>query len=65
MFTGKGITFDSGGISLKGANKMDEMRADMAGAACVVGVMKAVAQLKLPINVIGKKTFLDCLKSII
>jgi leucyl aminopeptidase len=50
---GKGITFDSGGISLKPSNKMDEMRYDMCGAATVLGIFKAVAKLGLPINLIG------------
>ncbi|KAG8236673.1 hypothetical protein J437_LFUL014401, partial [Ladona fulva] len=53
VFVGKGVTFDSGGISLKPARKMDEMRADMGGAACVVATINAVASLKLPINMIG------------
>lgn len=51
---GKGITFDSGGISLKPSAKMDEMRADMGGAANVVGVTLSLAALKVPVNV---KTF--------
>lgn len=48
---GKGITFDSGGISLKGASKMDQMRGDMGGAANVVSTMWALASLKAPVNV--------------
>lgn len=48
---GKGITFDSGGISLKGGSKMDEMRADMGGAACVAATIVALAELKVPVNV--------------
>lgn len=48
---GKGITFDSGGISLKGGSKMDEMRADMGGAACVAATIAALAELKVPVNV--------------
>lgn len=48
---GKGITFDSGGISLKPGSKMDEMRADMGGAACVAGTIAALAELKVPVNV--------------
>jgi leucyl aminopeptidase len=47
---GKGITFDTGGISLKPAAEMDEMKYDMCGAASVLGAMKAVALMKLPIN---------------
>jgi leucyl aminopeptidase len=47
---GKGITFDTGGISLKPAAEMDEMKFDMCGAASVLGTMKAAATLKLPLN---------------
>jgi leucyl aminopeptidase len=50
---GKGITFDSGGISIKPSAKMEEMKSDMAGGAAVIAAMKAAAGLKLPINVIG------------
>ncbi|MEM9171444.1 MAG: leucyl aminopeptidase [Pseudomonadota bacterium] len=50
VLVGKGITFDSGGISLKPGPMMDEMKFDMGGAAAVLGVMAAVAALKLPIN---------------
>ena len=50
---GKGITFDSGGISLKDPPAMDEMKFDMSGAAAVLGALRAVAELKLPINVVG------------
>ena len=50
---GKGITFDSGGISIKPSAGMDEMKHDMSGAAAVVGAMRAVALLKLPFPVIG------------
>lgn len=50
---GKGVTFDAGGISLKPAAEMDEMKYDMGGAASVFGTLTAVAELKLPINVIG------------
>ena len=53
VLVGKGVTFDSGGISIKPAAAMDEMKFDMAGAASVLGVMQAVAQLALPINVVG------------
>jgi len=53
VFVGKGITFDTGGISIKPSAGMDEMKFDMCGAASVFGVMKAVAELKLKINVIG------------
>ena len=50
---GKGITFDTGGISIKPAAEMDEMKFDMCGAASVLGTMKAAALMKLPLNVIG------------
>jgi leucyl aminopeptidase len=50
---GKGITFDSGGISLKEPPGMDEMKFDMCGAAAVLGVLRAVAELQLPINVVS------------
>lgn len=53
VLVGKGITFDSGGISLKPADFMEEMKFDMSGAASVLGTIKACAQLKLPINVIA------------
>ena len=50
---GKGITFDTGGISLKPGADMDEMKYDMCGAASVLGVFKAIGELKLPLNVVG------------
>ena len=50
---GKGITFDTGGISIKPAAEMDEMKFDMCGAASVFGTMKAIALMRLPINVVG------------
>ena len=53
VLVGKGITFDSGGISLKPGQGMDEMKYDMCGAATVLGVFKAVLALGLPINLIG------------
>ena len=53
VFVGKGVTFDSGGISLKPGAGMDEMKYDMCGAASVIGVLSACAELQLPINVIG------------
>ncbi len=52
VLVGKGITFDSGGISLKPGAEMDEMKFDMCGAASVLGTIKAVAQMKLPINLV-------------
>ncbi|MEZ7830590.1 MAG: leucyl aminopeptidase [Gammaproteobacteria bacterium] len=53
VLVGKGVTFDTGGISLKGGAAMDEMKFDMCGAASVIGAMATVAQLKLPINIVG------------
>ena len=50
---GKGVVFDSGGISLKPADKMDEMKMDMGGAATVIGTMMSAAKLKLPVNLVG------------
>lgn len=50
---GKGVTFDSGGLSLKPTDGMLTMKCDMAGAATMVGAMQAIARLKLPVNVIG------------
>lgn len=50
---GKGITFDSGGISLKDPPGMDEMKFDMSGGAAVLGAVRAIAELKLPINVVA------------
>ena len=53
VLVGKGITFDTGGISLKPAPEMDEMKFDMCGAASVLGSLLAAAQMKLRINIIG------------
>lgn len=53
VLVGKGITFDSGGISIKPGAAMDEMKFDMCGAASVLGTMRALAELKLKINVVG------------
>ena len=50
---GKGVTFDSGGLSLKTATGMPDMKHDMSGAAAVFGAMRAIAQLALPIHVVG------------
>lgn len=50
---GKGITFDTGGISLKPGPEMDEMKFDMCGAASVLGTLEACARLRLPVNVVG------------
>jgi leucyl aminopeptidase len=53
VLVGKGITFDTGGISLKPGAEMDEMKFDMCGAASVFGTLRAVAEMKLPLNVVG------------
>lgn len=53
VLVGKGLTFDSGGISIKPSANMDEMKYDMGGAASVLGTMKAIIELQLPVNVIG------------
>jgi len=53
IIVGKGLTFDAGGISIKPANKMDEMKYDMCGSAVVLGVLKAISLLKPSINVVG------------
>ncbi|HTS18803.1 MAG TPA: leucyl aminopeptidase [Verrucomicrobiae bacterium] len=50
---GKAITFDSGGISIKPSDKMDEMKFDKCGGVAVLAILKAVAQLKLPLNILG------------
>jgi len=53
VLVGKGITFDAGGISIKPAPEMDEMKFDMCGAASVFGALHAAALMKLPLNVVG------------
>jgi len=53
VLVGKGITFDTGGISLKPAEKMEAMKGDMSGAAAVVAALRAAALLKLPVRVVG------------
>jgi leucyl aminopeptidase len=53
VLVGKGVTFDTGGISLKPAAEMDEMKYDMSGAGSVLGTLSAVAAMKLPLNVVG------------
>jgi leucyl aminopeptidase len=53
VLAGKGITFDSGGLSLKPAKAMETMKSDMSGAAAVLGAMQAIAALDLPVRVIG------------
>jgi leucyl aminopeptidase len=52
-FVGKGITFDTGGISLKPAGEMDEMKFDMSGAGAVLGAIRALAGMRAPVNVVG------------
>jgi len=52
-FIGKGVCFDTGGISIKGAASMEDMKGDMGGAACVVGLMHALAARKAKVNVVG------------
>ena len=53
VLVGKGLTFDSGGISIKPANRMDEMKYDMCGSGVVLGVMKAIAALSPKMNIVG------------
>jgi leucyl aminopeptidase len=53
VFVGKGLTFDSGGISLKPADGMEDMRGDMGGAAAVIGALEAIAKMKLPVHMVG------------
>jgi leucyl aminopeptidase len=53
VLVGKGITFDTGGISIKPSAEMDEMKYDMCGAASVLGTFRAVARMALPINLVG------------
>ena len=53
VLVGKGVTFDSGGISIKPSANMAEMKMDMSGAAAVIGTFQAITELKLPVHVIG------------
>jgi leucyl aminopeptidase len=53
VLVGKGITFDSGGISIKPSADMDQMKFDMCGAASVFGTLRTIAELKAPVNVVG------------
>lgn len=53
VLVGKGVTFDSGGISIKPSANMAEMKMDMSGAAAVIGTFEAVARLKLPVRIVG------------
>ncbi len=52
-FVGKGVTFDTGGISLKPSQNMDEMKGDMGGSACVVGLMQTLAKRNAKVNAVG------------
>ncbi|MFP3355486.1 hypothetical protein R0K04_29515, partial [Pseudoalteromonas sp. SIMBA_153] len=52
VLVGKGVTFDSGGISIKPGAAMDEMKFDMGGSASVLGTIKALCEARLPINVV-------------
>jgi leucyl aminopeptidase len=53
VLVGKGLTFDSGGISIKPSEKMDQMKTDMAGGAAVIAAVRAAAELGLPMNLVG------------
>jgi aminopeptidase len=53
VLIGKGITFDTGGISIKPAPGMKDMKGDMGGAACVISSLLGIAQLELPLNIVG------------
>ena len=53
VLVGKGITFDSGGISLKPGAEMDEMKFDMCGAASVIGTMTAIVEMQLPLDIVA------------
>jgi leucyl aminopeptidase len=53
VLVGKGVTFDAGGISIKPASGMAEMKMDMSGAAAVIGTMEAVSRLRLPLHIVG------------
>jgi leucyl aminopeptidase len=59
VFVGKGIVFDSGGLSIKPASMMEAMKTDMAGAAAVYGAVQAIAELGLPVEVIGITPFTE------
>jgi leucyl aminopeptidase len=60
---GKGVTFDSGGLSLKTASGMETMKCDMSGAAAVLGAMQAIAELNLPVHVVGLMGLVENLPS--
>ncbi|GAB3676452.1 leucyl aminopeptidase [Actinocorallia lasiicapitis] len=63
VFVGKGITFDTGGLSLKPADAMDWMKSDMGGAAAVLGSLQSIAALKPKVNVIGYLTIAENMPS--
>ena len=63
VLVGKGVTFDTGGISIKPAAGMDEMKFDMCGAAAVMGVMRALCISKLPLNVVGAMAYAENMPS--
>jgi leucyl aminopeptidase len=63
VLVGKGVTFDSGGICLKPSASMEEMKYDMCGAATVLGVLQAAAQMKLPLNIVGVMALTENLPS--
>jgi leucyl aminopeptidase len=63
VLVGKGITFDSGGISIKPAKDMDKMKHDMAGSAAVIGAMQTIANLDLPVRVVALIPFTENLPS--
>lgn len=60
---GKGVTFDSGGLSLKTTDQMLDMKCDMSGAAAVLGAVQAIAELKLPVNVLGVMALVENMPS--
>ena len=60
---GKGVTFDSGGLSLKTTDQMVDMKCDMAGAAAVLGAMQAIGKLQLPVNVMGVMALVENMPS--
>jgi len=63
VLVGKGVVFDTGGLSLKPTkNSMDMMKCDMAGSATVVGAMHAIAKSKLPYHIIGLITYMENIK---
>ena len=60
---GKGVTFDSGGLSIKTNEQMADMKCDMAGAAAVLGALTAIAELKLPVNMLGVMALVENMPS--